>query len=377
MEFAFSKERTWAEIDLCALKHNYAIAKGTGKKVLCVVKANAYGHGAVRCSRFLQEQGADFFAVTCLSEAIELREGGIEKPILILGYTPPESAELLAQYHITQAVQDEEYAQALGGAAHEAGVNLDVHVKVDTGMSRMGIFAQGREAAKAAAEETERIFNIAGILVKGIFTHFSVADTPSEDDYTRWQIENYLDVLHGLEIRGLRPELSHAGNSAAILNYPETHFDMIRAGIMLYGMYPDSIDRNGVLRPVLTMKSRVAQVHDLPAGTSISYGRTFQSQGPIRTAVVMAGYADGHPRRLSNQGYDLIGGKKYPQIGRICMDMHMIDITGNDSIRPGDEVILWGGAGMHTEEVAQIVGTVNYEITCLINPRVPKVYING
>ena len=376
MEFAFSKERTWAEISLSALKHNYEIAKGTGKKVLCVVKANAYGHGAVRCSRFLQEQGADFFAVTCLSEALELREGGIEKPILILGHTAPEFAALLAQYHITQAVQDEASALTLGNAAIAAGVNLDVHVKVDTGMSRMGIFAQGKDAAAAAAAATARIYDIGGITVKGIFTHFSVADTPTEDAYTRWQIENYCTVLQRLESRGLRPELSHAGNSAAILNYPQTHFDMVRAGIMLYGMYPDGIRRDGELRPVMTMKSRVAQVRDLPADTSVSYGRTFQSQSPIRTAVVMAGYADGHPRRLSNQGYDLIHGKKYRQIGRICMDMHMIDITDDDSIRPGDEVTLWGGAGMCTEEVAEIVGTINYEITCLISPRVPKIYLD-
>ena len=170
--------------------------------------------------------------------------------------------------------------------------------------------------------------------------------------------------------------MCHASNSAAILAHPEAHLDMVREGIILYGMYPDSEPRKGELKPVLTLKSRVAQVRDLPAGTSISYGRTFISDKPIRTAVITAGYADGHPRRISNASYDMIHGKKFKQIGRICMDMHMIDVTGDDSVKVGDEVTLWGGAGMTAEEVGKVVGTINYELTCLITPRVPRVYIN-
>lgn len=370
------KARTWAEIDMAALKHNFEIAKRTGKKVLCVIKANAYGHGAVHCGLFLEKQGADFFAVACLSEAIELREGGITKPILILGYTPEKYAETLAKYDITQAVQDERTALEFGRYATEAGVNLNVHVKIDTGMSRTGIFAQGEEAALAAADTIERIYNIPGITVKGMFTHFSVADTPSEDEYTAWQFKNYTTVLNALTAKGLRPEVCHASNSAAILAHPEAHLDMVREGIILYGMYPDSEPRKGELKPVLTLKSRVAQVRDLPAGTSISYGRTFISDKPIRTAVITAGYADGHPRRISNASYDMIHGKKFKQVGRICMDMHMIDVTGDDSVKVGDEVTLWGGAGMTAEEVGKVVGTINYELTCLITPRVSRVYIN-
>ena len=234
----------------------------------------------------------------------------------------------------------------------------------------------GEEAALAAADTIERIYNIPGITVKGMFTHFSVADTPSEDEYTAWQFKNYTTVLNALTAKGLRPEVCHASNSAAILAHPEAHLDMVREGIILYGMYPDSEPRKGELKPVLTLKSRVAQVRDLPAGTSISYGRTFISDKPIRTAVITAGYADGHPRRISNASYDMIHGKKFKQVGRICMDMHMIDVTGDDSVKVGDEVTLWGGAGMTAEEVGKVVGTINYELTCLITPRVPRVYIN-
>lgn len=371
------RTRTWAEIDLAALKHNYEIAKRTGKKVMCVIKANAYGHGAVRCGLYLEKQGADFFAVACLQEALELRAGGVMAPILILGYTPADCAAVLGDYQITQAVQDEEIAIELGKCAAAAGETVDVHIKIDTGMSRTGIYAQGEAACLEAAEVIERIYKIPGLRVKGLFTHFAAADSPNEDEYTDWQVQNYNTVLAALERKGIRPEVCHASNSAGIMAHPDAHFDMVREGIMLYGLYPDSQPQAGELKPVMTLKSRVAQVREFPAGTSISYGRTFITDKPMRVAVVMAGYADGHPRRISNASYDTVNGEKYRQIGRICMDMHMIDITGNDEIRPGTEVTLWGGAGMSTEEVAQIVGTINYELTSLVTPRNKRVYING
>ncbi len=378
MEQIHPTARTWAEIDLGALRHNFEYARAqSGKKVMCVIKADAYGHGAVRCGLYLQSIGADAFAVACLAEAVELREAGIAKPLLILGYTAPEYAEMLAKHAITQAVQGEASAAALAEEAQKAGVEIDVHVKLDTGMGRTGIYAQGEQAALAAAKEIERIYRLQGIHVKGLFTHFAVADTPGEDTYTNWQLNNYNTVLNALAAKGLRPEICHASNSAAIMAHPEAHLDMVREGIMLYGLYPDSAPQpGGPLRPVLTLKSRVAQVRELPAGSSVSYGRTYISEQPIRTAVITAGYADGHPRRLSNQGYDTISGKAYKQIGRICMDMHMVDITGDDIIRPGDEVILWGGSGMSAEEVSQIVGTINYELTCLVTRRVTRLYIN-
>ncbi|MDR0841600.1 MAG: alanine racemase [Christensenellaceae bacterium] len=378
MDHVLATARTWAQIDLAALKHNFEYAqRQSGKKVMCVIKADAYGHGAVRCGQYLQAQGAQAFAVACLAEAIELREGGIQAPILILGYTGPEYAELLAKYSIAQAVQGERSAALLAEHARKANACVKVHIKVDTGMSRMGIYAQGEQAALNAAEEIARIYALRGIYVEGVFTHFSVADTPEEDGYTAWQLRSYTTVLEALGARGIRPEIRHASNSAAIMAHPEAHLDMVREGIMLYGLYPDSSPcPGGPLRPVLTLKSRVAQVQDLPGGASISYGRTYTSEGPLRTAAIAAGYADGYPRRLSGQGYACIGGKAYKQVGRICMDTHMLDITGSEGIQPGDEVALWGAEGMRAEEVAQIVGTINYELTCLVTRRAPRVYVN-
>ena len=368
--------RAWAQIDLAAMTHNFNIAKSTGKKVMCVIKANAYGHGAVPCGLHLQQLGADFFAVACLAEAIELRRGGISKPILILGYTPAEYAAELAQHDITQTVYDMESAKALSAEAAKAGVTIDVHVKVDTGMSRIGIYAQDAEAAASAADEIEHIYGLPGLNVRGVYTHFSVADDMDQTDYTNWQLSNYRAVLEALSVKGIHPELRHTGNTAAIMNHPDSHFDMIRAGIMLYGMYPDGVHRNGPLRPVMTLKSRVAQIRELPAGASVSYGRTYETKKPTRMAVITAGYADGHPRRISDDSYDIINGRSFPQIGRICMDMHMLDITGDDTVKVGDEVSLWGGEGMTAEQVAERVGTLNYELTCLITPRIARVYIH-
>ena len=368
--------RAWAQIDLAAMTHNFNIAKSTGKKVMCVIKANAYGHGAVPCGLHLQKLGADFFAVACLAEAIELRRGGISKPILILGYTPAEYAAELAQHDITQTVYDMESAKALSAEAAKAGVTIDVHVKVDTGMSRIGIYAQDAEAAASAADEIEHIYGLPGLNVRGVYTHFSVADDMDQTHYTNWQLSNYRAVLDALSVKGIHPELRHAGNTAAIMNHPDSHFDMIRAGIMLYGMYPDGVHRNGPLRPVMTLKSRVAQIRELPAGASVSYGRTYETKKPTRMAVITAGYADGHPRRISDDSYDIINGRSFPQIGRICMDMHMLDITGDDTVKVGDEVSLWGGEGMTAEQVAERVGTLNYELTCLITPRIARVYIH-
>ena len=368
--------RAWAQIDLAAMTHNFNIAKSTGKKVMCVIKANAYGHGAVPCGLHLQKLGADFFAVACLAEAIELRRGGISKPILILGYTPAEYAAELAQHNITQTVYDMESAKALSAEAAKAGVTIDVHVKVDTGMSRIGIYAQDAEAAASAADEIEHIYGLPGLKVRGVYTHFSVADDMDQTHYTNWQLSNYRAVLDALSVKGIHPELRHTGNTAAIMNHPDSHFDMIRAGIMLYGMYPDGVHRNGPLRPVMTLKSRVAQIRELPAGASVSYGRTYETKKPTRMAVITAGYADGHPRRISDDSYDIINGRSFPQIGRICMDMHMLDITGDDTVKVGDEVSLWGGEGMSAEQVAERVGTLNYELTCLITPRIARVYVH-
>ncbi len=376
METLSPAARTWAEIDCNALLHNFNIARRTGKKVMCVIKADAYGHGAVRCGRFLERHGADAFAVACLQEALDLRAGGITRPVLILGHTSAEYAALLAANTITQTVVDESAANELDAAARAAGVTVDVHIKLDTGMSRAGLLAQGEENGMEAARAAERICHLPNLHVTGMYTHFSVADTPAEDAYTAWQLENYMRVYRYLSEKGLRPETCHTSNSACILAHPETQIDMVREGIILYGMYPDSVPQKGELRPVMTLKTRVSQVRALPAGTTVSYGRTYRSDAPFQTAVMLAGYADGYPRRLSNNTTVTIHGKRYPQVGRICMDMCMANITGAEDIARGDEVTLIGGDSITWEEAAEKVGTINYELTCLVTARTKRIYLN-
>lgn len=365
--------RTWAQIDLSALKHNLDYAKKlSNRPVICVIKADAYGHGAVECGRFLQANGAAMFAVACISEAVTLRRNGIDLPILILGYTSGEYAETLFFYDLEQTVTDLSHARELNDAAVRAGRKIKVHIKLDTGMSRTGVFAQGSH--EEAIVQASEIYAMSNLDVIGIYTHFAVADMPSETDYTKFQYDNYVKVVSALEARGMTFKRRHVSNSAAIMDHPQVHFDYVREGIMLYGMYPDSMPRaNGPLMPVMTLKSRVAQVRSLPEGTTVSYGRTYSARHDIKSAVITAGYADGYPRRLSNKAYITINGRRYPQIGRICMDMFMADVTAGD-VKRGDEVILLGNGGMSMEEAAQIVGTINYELTCLVTDRAVRVY---
>ena len=370
--------RTWAEIDISAIVHNYELAKKlSGRKVMCVIKGNAHGHGAVMFGKVLEECGADQFAVACLSEGIALREAGISRPILVLGYTEPEAAEELIEYNLMQSIFDEAYAEALNHEALKLGKVLDIHVKLDTGMSRTGIFAQENHAA--AAETVMRIHNLPGLQTKGIFTHCAAADMPEKDDFTEFQVTNYRTVLEELEKLGFPQDIDHhVGNSAVILNHPEAYFDMVRLGVMMYGFYPDGVYQpDGPLKQVLTLKTRVAQVKELPAGAHVSYGCTFETDKPTKIAVAAAGYADAYPRKLSNKGaYAVINGVKCPQIGRICMDMCMFDVTGADVSR-GDEIILYGNGGMSLDEVAAMIESINCETSCLITDRVKRVYING
>ena len=368
--------RTWAEIDLSALLHNFNYARkmANNRPVMCVIKADAYGHGAVECGKFLEKNGAAAFAVACLDEALELRTNGITLPILILGYTPAEYAKTLSEYDIMQSLVDLSHAQELNECAKQAGVKINAHIQIDTGMSRTGIIAQGERYIERAIDEACKEFELSNLNIVGMFTHMSVADTPSQQDYTDWQLDNYSKVRDGIIKRGYSIPCCHMANSAGIMSHPNTHFDMVREGIILYGMYPDSMPvKDGELKPVMTMKSRVALIRDLPKGTTISYGRTFEAKKDIKSAVIVAGYADGYPRRMSNNATVTINGKKYNQIGRVCMDMMMADVTDSD-VKRGDEVILFGQGGMTTEELSQTVGTINYELTCLVTRRVKRVY---
>lgn len=372
--------RTWAEIDIDALKHNYRLAKKLSKNrpVMPVIKGDAHGHGAVRVGRLFQEEGAAAFAVACISEAVTLRKNGITVPILILGWTAPLEAGILAENDITQSVFSLEYGKELSKMAQELNVNLKVHVKIDSGMTRTGIYAQ--KDASAAAGEVMEIAGLPCMDVTGIFTHYAVADMPEKEDFTRWQFENFCAVLDSLKKRGfdMSHVTVHASNSAVIMYHPESYFDMVRLGVMMYGLYPANVyEEGGPLIPAMTLKSKVVQVKDIDEGAKISYGCTFTAEHPMTIAVVAAGYADSYPRALSGKGaYAVINGERCPQVGRICMDMCMVDVTGKD-VHEGDEVILYGKGGMSHEDVAQLSGSINCEHTSLLTERVKKVYITS
>ena len=371
--------RTWAEVDLDALAHNYRLLRGLapGAKFLGLVKADAYGHGAAPIAKKLQELGADMLAAACLDEAIALRESGIALPILCLGQTPPELAGELLAYDITQTVGDLETGKALSEAAVKAGKTLKIHVKVDTGMGRLGFvyYEDDDEAAlERAGKEIESLCALPGLEPEGIFTHFANAD--GSEAYTKNQCARIHDVFGELWERGLHQfKIYHCAASAAVLNYSWTkvYMNMIRPGIALYGYVPDPSVRDPGLKPVMTVKSRIAAVRALPAGAKISYGCTAALERDSKIAVLPMGYGDGLPRCLSNKLEVLIEDKLCPVLGRICMDMCMVDVTGLPEVRAGDIAVVYG-PGL-TQRAAQLAGTIPYELLCQLTPRVPRLYL--
>lgn len=370
--------RTWAEISEQALLNNYEVVKQSapGKKIMCVIKGNAHGHDAVLLGKILDREGTDAFGVAALSEALELRRAGITKPILILGWTSPEDIRVLIENDLTQSVFSTSYAESMQAAAEKEKAALKVHIKVDTGMSRTGFFAQ-KDPAEAAAE-IQKVFAMSALCVTGIFTHYAAADMPEKDEYTAWQSSNFCKTIKALEAAGtdLSGVTVHSSNSAGILYHSDFHFDMVRAGVMLYGFSPRGIPGEPAeLAPVLALKSRVVMVKDIEAGTKVSYGCTYTADKTIRIATVCAGYADSYPRRLSNSGaYAVVRGQKCRQIGRVCMDMCMFDVTGID-VQEGDEIILYGNGGMSLDEVAAMTNSINCEITSLLTNRVRRVLV--
>lgn len=369
--------RTWAEIDLRNLEHNYRVLRACApdSRFLGVVKADAYGHGAVPVAKKLETLGADCLAVACLAEALELREAGIGIPILILGATPPELAAQVVESGFIQAVFTEELAEALSAAAGAAGKTARIHIKLDTGMSRLGLLAHDPAAAAAQAA---RLCALPHLEHEGIFTHFANAD--GDEEYTMLQFTRFLDTLEILKkTYGITFQIRHCAASAAVLNYPCTHLDMVRPGIALYGHYPDpsceGLDGVGLL-PVMTLKSRVAAVRELPENTPVSYGCTarFGTDGG-RVAVVPIGYADGLHRALSNGGSFWLNGQSRPIMGRVCMDMCMVGLDGGAEVRPGDVAEIFG-THLPVEDHARLAGTVQYELLCAVSPRVPRIYLD-
>lgn len=370
-----SKHRTWAEVDLGAIEHNYRVICAQAKApVLCVVKADAYGHGAVPVAQRLQALGAPYFAAATVPEAVELREHGITKPILILGYVDEADMDTIAREHITAPVYDEETARLLSEAAVRTGETLTVHYKLDTGMTRLGFPAWEREQT---VEKIAACAALPGLRSEGIFTHFAVADVPEGEPYTALQFERFAGVCSDLAARGIDLPLRHCANSGAIQSYERMHCTMTRAGIILYGYRPDaSVPPALDLHPAMTVKARVVQVRDIPAHTTVSYGRTFETDEPIRMAVVSIGYADGFLRTGSGKAHVVLGGQKAPVLGRICMDMCMVRVPDGVDVRRGDEVTVFGPGVWTAEDAAAAAGTISYEVICAASSRVPRFYQN-
>lgn len=375
-------KRTWAEVSLDNLEHNYRAIKNhipEGCRFLGVMKADAYGHGAVPLSHALCELGAEYLAVSNLEEAIQLRRGGVRAPMLILGYTPASFADTMVFMDITQEVHSLEYAKELDTALAGTNYILNVHLKLDTGMTRIGFFAYDHERT---LPELLEVCGLPHLHVEGVFTHFCVADSkaPEDEAFTRTQYARFTAMLDALTAHGIRPELRHCASSGATILYPELALDMVRPGIATYGHAP-SEDAEGILdlRPLMTVRTTVAQLREIPAGTSISYGRTYTAERDMRVAVLPIGYADGLLRGLSGKVSFRIRGRMARSVGRICMDMCMVDVSGIPEIRVGDEAALFGydtdGTLLPCERIAQQAGTISYEILCGISKRIPRIYM--
>lgn len=373
------KERCWAEVDLTALRQNYHQLRerlGPGRKYLAVVKANAYGHGAVRTALTLEAEGADWFGAATLKEGEELRQGGITRPILIFGYTPPTAAGQLAASSLTQGVFSPEYAAALDESARKAGATVDFHLMVDSGMGRLGL----RPGEPDALTDARTILSLPGLRCTGTFTHFAVADELSGPSvaFTREQLRRFSGFCDAMRQAGLEPGLCHCANSAAATLFPEMQLDMCRFGIVQYGLDPSEEAGGRVpLTPVMSLRATVAMVKTIHPGDTLSYGRLYTARGERRIATVAIGYADGYPRCSWQGGRVIVRGQYAPVAGRVCMDQLMVDVTGIPGVTAGDTVTLVGRDGeavVTWEELAGLSGTVSYERICAVSARVPRVY---
>lgn len=366
--------RCFATIDLSAIDYNLSQLQERmmpGVRTMAVVKANGYGHGSVRVARHIADR-VDYFAVACIDEALELRAGGIEKPILILSYTAPVCYEALIDNDITATVYNEDEVKLLSGVAQAKGKKAKLHIAVDTGMGRIGV-APTQENADMIA----RMAKLSGITVEGLFSHYACADCFDKTDKNR-QTELFDAFVAMLEKRGVNIPIKHICNSAATME-PDKQYDMCRLGIAMYGLYPsEEVSREQVkLEPVMEVVSHVVHVKTVPAGTQIGYGHIYTATGSRRIATVSIGYADGYNRCLTNVGYVLIRGKKAPVVGKVCMDMIMVDVTDIDGVRVGDYAVILGkseGAEITAEELGEMSHSFNYEVVCNYMPRVTRVY---
>lgn len=369
-------KRTWAEVDLDAIAHNIKeIRKITNpaSKIMAVVKADAYGHGFLEVAKTLLENGADRLAVAVLQEGKQLRSRGVNVPILILGASGEESIEDLINFDITPSVFMYEFAKELSYAAERKEKVTKIHIKIDTGMSRIGFLAG--EDNEGIVDEILKISRLPYIEIEGIFSHFATSDE-ADKSYTILQYNRFMDVCNKLEEKGLHIPIKHICNSAGIMMYPEMHLDMVRPGVILYGMYPsDEVDKSRLdLIPAMTLKSTVTHVKEVEEGRGVSYGKEFITNKKMKIATVPIGYADGYLRKLAKEGKMIVNGEKVAIIGRICMDQCMIDVTNVHTIDKGDEVIIFGREGVTIDDLAMWLETINYEVSCVIGKRIPRIY---
>lgn len=375
MDYKFN--RAWAEVNLDNIAHNVKeIRRITDKKaeIMGVVKADAYGHGVMEVAKTLIENGVTRLAVSMLDEAIQLRKNGIDVPILILSYTDPRRAEEIILNDVTQTVFSHDLAEALSEAAVRLDKNIKIHIKIDTGMTRVG-FMPGYSAVKNVVQ----ISKLPKIIIEGLFTHFASADE-IDRSYTCMQFERFMSIVSELNRIGIYIPVKHVCNSAGIIEFPEMHLNMVRPGIVLYGMYPsDDVHKDKIdLKPAMTLKANIILVKDVETDTCISYGRIFKTQRESRIATIPIGYADGYTRLLTSKGRVLVNGQSVPIVGKICMDQCMIDVSNVEGeVKVGDEAVLFGsqnGNEIKIEDLADKIGTINYEIASIIGKRIPRVY---
>jgi alanine racemase len=361
----------WAEVSLQALRHNYREIKkqlAAGVKLCAVVKANAYGHGAVAAARVAVEEGAEYLAVATLSEGIELRQAGFTTPVLVLGLVMPEDAKDVVDYELTQVVCELSLAEALSCEAVRQQKKARVHLKVDTGMGRIGV------RPEEIGDLAESIAKLPNLAIEGMFSHFAMADC-KDKSYTQKQLAAFKEAVAAVEGRGVKLAIKHIAESAAILEIPEAHFDMVRAGVIQYGLWPSEEVTHPIdLQPVMSLKAKVVWIKTLHKGESIGYGRQFIAERESRIATLPIGYADGYIRAYGKEGFVEIHGQKAPIAGRVCMDQVMVDVTDIADVEIGDEVTLFGSDSLTIDEVARWGNTINYEIPCLLSARVPRVY---
>lgn len=362
----------WVEIDLAAIAHNVGqIRKMTASsaKICAIVKAEAYGHGAIAVARTALQAGADQLGVAIANEAVELRRAGFRAPILVLGHTPAHQAALVVGHDITQTIFSIDVAQALSRIAVAAGKIAKVHIKIDTGMRRIGVRPEdaGKFAAAVAA--------LPGIIIEGVFSHFASSDS-YDKKFTYEQYNRFMEGLEYIKSQGILIPIRHIANSAAVLELPQMHLDMVRPGIILYGLWPSNeVEKKVDLRPAMKLKAQVGFIKSVPPHASISYGRTYFTSQPSRIATLPIGYADGWSRLLANKADVIVRGQRAPLVGRVCMDQCMIDVTDIPDVSTSDDALLFGGEDLPVEEVAEKLGTINYEVVCMLGKRLPRVYI--